>query len=122
MQRIPSVTGSSMSVTSSGEKSSTELKSENERLRDLLHDKVAQITWYRQTNDRLMHDAARWNYAKAHYAKQLGYDTPAQLQARVDNDMGAFNTFTGVVDHGNTVRQSTQTSDQEPKSDRRGSR
>lgn len=90
MQRsesVGSVTSLLVNVKLHDEQTPDQLIAENERLRELVHDKVAQISWYRDTNDKLMHDAARWNFAKRRYCLELGYDTPEKLQAKVDKDM-----------------------------------
>lgn len=65
-----------------------ELKGKLAEQEETLADQAEKIQWYRDSNDRLMADAARWNYAKNQYFKQLGYDTPEEVQARVDKDMG----------------------------------
>jgi hypothetical protein len=76
-----------MRLSKSPSEENLELKSKLLENQEKLADQEAQIEWYRDTNDRLLHDAARWNFAKAAYAKQLGYDTAEELQKQVDSDM-----------------------------------
>lgn len=88
-----SVTGLMENVSIFDRRTKDDIEIENQRLRDLLHDKVEQISRYSQTNDRLAYDAARWNFAKQQYCTKLGYDTPDQLQKKVDDDMRANNAM-----------------------------
>jgi 5-hydroxyisourate hydrolase-like protein (transthyretin family) len=61
---------------------------EIQHLKEKIADQEAMVTWYRESNEKLMADAARWNYAKNNYYKKLGYETPDEVQKTVDGDMG----------------------------------
>ncbi len=89
MQRsesVGSVTSAFANVRIFEERTEEQRSAETERLRDLLHEKVEEITKLTETVDKLKHDADCWVFAKNKYYRQLGYDTPMELQVKVDGD------------------------------------
>lgn len=64
-----------------------ELRNENSALRELLHDKVIRVRELQDQCDQLNHDAACWKFVKSRYATTLGYESPDQLQKKIDKDM-----------------------------------
>lgn len=88
-ESVGSVNSLSIGVSILEPRSKKQIEAENDRLRQLLHERVGLMSVQSQEKLRIELDAKRWRFAKARYAKQLGFDTPAQLQDQLDVEMFA---------------------------------
>ena len=74
-----------------------ELQIENDRLRDILRERVTEVRQLTQQCEQNKHDAARWAFAKQKYHARLGHPTARDFQAKVDGDMAAHKELLNKV-------------------------
>jgi hypothetical protein len=83
MQRtesVGSITSALENISLSQPPTYEELKQENKSLKEeLKHEK--------ETNDILLHDAARWNFAKKNLFLKLGFQEPKDLDSFINKEM-----------------------------------
>lgn len=75
----------------SPEKPRDQLKIENDRLRAILDERVADVSQLTQKCEQYKHDAARWAFAKQKYHARLGYATARDFQSSLDKTIIAHN-------------------------------
>jgi cell division septum initiation protein DivIVA len=71
----------------SPEKPREQLKVENDRLRAILDERVADVKELTQKCEQYKHDAARWAFAKQKYHARLGHATARDFQSSLDKTM-----------------------------------
>jgi len=72
------------------------IQDENERLRDLLHEKTSEVSHYREKSEKYKADAMIWDFAKKNYFIKLGFDNPKELEKKVKEDMKKQKEISGV--------------------------
>lgn len=86
-ESVGSITSKLGKVVIHEEQTKEELKEENAHLRDLLHEKVAELSVHQDTAQRLTLDSARWKFVKVKYYAQLEAQSPEALEKKVDEQM-----------------------------------
>jgi hypothetical protein len=79
--------GLMVKVTINEPQSHADLKKENERLRQIVHEKVAEVTYYKEKSNADQSDALRWRFFKKRHFKHLGLPSPERLESNIDNQM-----------------------------------
>lgn len=89
-ESVGSVTSMMVGMTlrdESPDKSRNQLKVENDRLRAILDERVADVSQLTQKCEQYKHDAARWAFAKQKYHARLGHATARDFQLSIDQTM-----------------------------------
>ena len=89
-ESVGSVTSMMVGMTlrdPSPEKPRDQLKIENDRLRAILDERVADVRELTQKCEQYKHDAARWAFAKQKYHARLGHATARDFQSSLDRTM-----------------------------------
>jgi hypothetical protein len=82
----------------SPEKPRGQLQIENDRLREILHERVTEVRQLNQQCELYKHDAKRWEFAKQKYCVRLGYQTPSEFQKNLDQVMEKHSDIISKID------------------------
>jgi hypothetical protein len=96
-ESVGSVTSAMANLRIFEENAKVNAGEENERLRDILSDRLTEIKALTETVEKLKHDADCWKFAKNQYFRQLNFVSAVDFEEKIKIDMSRSKDISELI-------------------------